>query len=181
MKGAIFYSSQYGSTAQYAQWVCDATGLPLFDTNTIGADPSEYDYLILGSSVIVGKLTIRKWVKDKLSNIADKPIILFTVSSSGAGPNLNSWIKESLPGEITSNMEHVALRGRMHPDKLSWILKIALKIGAVVSKGTKTPTQELNGFDYMDKSSIKPIVEIAKKYQSSNYIASMQPASKKIY
>ena len=28
MKGAIFYSTKYGSTAEYAGWIGEATGLP---------------------------------------------------------------------------------------------------------------------------------------------------------
>jgi len=30
MNGAIFYSTKYGSTAQYAQWISEATGPPAF-------------------------------------------------------------------------------------------------------------------------------------------------------
>lgn len=33
MKGAIFFSSKYGSTAQYAHWISQATGLPAYDIN----------------------------------------------------------------------------------------------------------------------------------------------------
>ena len=47
MKGAIFYSSKYGSTAQYAQWIADATGLPIFDTKHSQADPANYDFFVI--------------------------------------------------------------------------------------------------------------------------------------
>ena len=33
MKGAIFFASKYGSTAQYSNWLAEATGLPVFDVN----------------------------------------------------------------------------------------------------------------------------------------------------
>jgi hypothetical protein len=32
MKGAIFFSSKYGSTGEYAIWLGLATGLPVFNT-----------------------------------------------------------------------------------------------------------------------------------------------------
>ena len=63
MNGAIFFSGKYGSTAQYADWIGEATGLPAFDVNDANTDPSKYDFLVLGSSVIIHKLTIRKWLK----------------------------------------------------------------------------------------------------------------------
>jgi hypothetical protein len=40
MKGAIFFSSKYGSTAQYANWIGEATGLPVFDVKDAKADAS---------------------------------------------------------------------------------------------------------------------------------------------
>ena len=29
MNGAVFYATKYGSTAEYAKWIGDATGLPI--------------------------------------------------------------------------------------------------------------------------------------------------------
>ena len=67
MNGAIFFSTKYGSTAQYAKWIGEATGLPVFNVKDSKADPSKYDFLILGSPVIYYKLIIHKWVKKKYS------------------------------------------------------------------------------------------------------------------
>ena len=52
MKGAIFFSSKYGSTEQYAHWIGEATGLPVFNVKDETADPGNYDFLILGSPII---------------------------------------------------------------------------------------------------------------------------------
>ena len=48
MKGAIFFSSKYGSTAQYARWIGEAAGLPVFDVKDADADPSKYDFFDIG-------------------------------------------------------------------------------------------------------------------------------------
>ena len=48
MNAAIFYSGTYGSTAQYANWIGDATGLPVFSID-LNADPAAYDVLVLGN------------------------------------------------------------------------------------------------------------------------------------
>ncbi len=52
MNGAIFFSSRYGSTEQYANWIGEATGLPVFHVDDANADPTKYDFLILGSALI---------------------------------------------------------------------------------------------------------------------------------
>jgi menaquinone-dependent protoporphyrinogen IX oxidase len=167
MNGAIVFSGQYGSTAQYADWIGEATGLPVFDVNDANADPSKYDFLILGSSVIIYKLTIRKWVKENWASIENKPIILFTVSGAPSGPKLDGWIADSLPESLISRMEHVALRGRMDPKKLSWWVRLILKIGAWKNDDPEAKRQELAGFDFMDKSSIEPIPGLVQQFQST--------------
>lgn len=163
MKAAIFYSGQYGSTAQYAKWIGEATGLPVFDVNAKGADPSTYDVLILGSSVIINKLTIRKWVKKNLANIENKPIVLFTVSGAGAGSELDGWIADSLPEILVSQLNHIALGGRMNPRELSWWIRLVLRVGAWKNDDPVAKKEDLEGFDHMDKSTIDPIIKLLKK------------------
>ena len=166
MNGAIFFSGKYGSTYQYAKWISEATGLPVHDINDANADPSKYDFLILGSSVIIYKLTIRKWVKRNLASIKNKPVILFTVSGAPPGAKLSSWIADSLPEILTSQMEHFALRGRMDPRKVGWWVRMILKIGAWKNDDPEAKTQELKGFDFMDKSGIEPIKKLIQQFQS---------------
>ena len=89
MNGAIFFSSKYGSTAEYAHWISDATGLPAFDVNKSGVDPSKFDFLILGSPVIYHKLMFHAWALKNAAVIKNKPTILFSVSGAGAGPKLS--------------------------------------------------------------------------------------------
>jgi len=167
VNGAIFFSGKYGSTAQYAEWISEATGLPVFDVKDAHADPSVYDFLVLGSSVIIYKLTIRKWVERNLAAIANKPIILFTVSGAEAGPKLDGWIADSLPAGMVSRMQHVALRGRLDLSKMSWWVRLILRIGAWKSDDPEAKKLELGGFDFMDKSSVKPIQVMVERLQAS--------------
>lgn len=166
MNGAIFFSGQYGSTAQYSDWIGEATGLPVFDVNDANADPSKYDFLILGSSVIIHKLTIQKWVKKNLASIENKPVVLFTVSGASAGPKLDGWITDSLPADLISQMEHIALRGKLDHKEISWWTNFILTIGAWKNDDPVAKKEELEGFDFMDKSSIEPIQKLVQQYQS---------------
>ena len=167
MNGAIFFTSRYGSTAQYARWIGDATALPVFDIADANADPSRYEFLVLGCPVIYHTLTIRKWVKRNLEQIDTKPIILFTVSGAPAGQKLNGWIADSLPGHFIARMNHVALLGRQNPNDLNWFDRIMLVIGGLMNRDPVASREEMKGFDYMDKSSIEPVVKLVQQIQSS--------------
>lgn len=171
MNGAIFFSGKYGSTAQYAQWIGEATSLPVIDIKDPNADPSKYDFLILGSSVLFFKPTIRKWVKANLTLINSKPTVLFTVSGAGPGPKLEGWLANSLPKSLISRIKHFGLRGRMNPMELSWGLRQIMKIGAMINPDPQASKEERLGFDYMDKSSIEPIVELVGQFQASEVLS----------
>jgi len=97
MNGAIFYATRYGSTAQYAEWISVATGISAFDVNKTDADPSAYDFVVIGSPVIYHKLPIRNWVIRKMPSIETRPVVFFTVAGAPAGPKLEGWIANSLP------------------------------------------------------------------------------------
>ncbi len=168
MNGAIFFSSKYGSTEQYAHWIGQATGLPVFDVNDATADPKEYDFLILGSAVIFYRLIIRKWAKSNLTDLLDRSKILFTVSGAGAGPKLDSWVAASLPKILLSKMDHVALRGSMDPKKLNWGLRQIMRIGALINPDPQASKEERGGFDYVDKSSIEPILKRVERLRANH-------------
>ncbi len=171
MNGAIFFSSRYGSTAQYANWIGEVTGLPVIDVNDAKADPSKYDFLILGSALIFYRLTIGKWVKAYLADLKSGSKILFTVSGAEAGPKLHRWVAASIPESLLSKMDHVALRGRMNPKKLSWGLRLIMKIGAFINPDPQASKEESGGFDYVDKASIEPILKLVEQYQANKGIS----------
>ena len=167
MKGAIFFSGKYGSTEQYSKWISETTGLPIFDIKDPSANPSKYDFLVLGSSVMFFKLTNRKWVNRNFPVIKTKPVILFTVSGAGPGPKLEEWIAGCLPQELISKMKHVGLRGRADHSKFSWGLRLIMWMGSMFNPDPEASRDERYGFDYMDKESIAPIVEMIRQMQET--------------
>ena len=172
MKGAIFFSTKYGSTKQYAYWISEATGLPAYNVNDTAADLSKYDFLILGSPIIYFKIHFRQWVKKNWSTMEHKPILFFTVSGAPGGDKLNGWIANSdLPKNFISKMKHVALQGRQNPKELTWFDWMMLRIGGMTNKDPQAKKDELEGFDYMDKSSIQPIVAFAKQFKENKMVS----------
>ncbi len=167
MKGAIFYASKYGSTAQYAKWISEATGLPVFDVKSEYADPMNYDFLVLGSPILYYKLLNRRWIESHWSKIKNKPMILFSVSGAGAGNKLDGWISNSdLPLSFTLKVKHVALKGRQIPEELSFYDRVMLRIAAMKNPDPQASKEEREGFDYMDKNSIEPVVKLIQELQS---------------
>ncbi|MEZ4417170.1 MAG: flavodoxin domain-containing protein [Gemmatimonadota bacterium] len=168
MNGAIVFSGRYGSTAQYSQWISEATGLPVFDLAEASPDLTRYDFLVLGSSVVFFRATIRKWLKAHWPDLEGRHLILFTVSGAADGPKLRKWIAKSFPKEVLAGMQYVALRGRLKHEDVSWWLRILLKIGALMNPDREAAADEMHGFDYMDRDSIEPIVSMVERLQSES-------------
>ena len=59
----------------------------------------------------------------------------------------------------------MVLRGRQRPEELTFFDKMMMKIGGLFNKDPQARKEELQGFDLMDKSSIEPILEMARKLQ----------------
>lgn len=170
MMGAIFFSGKYGSTAQYSYWISEATGLPVFDIKDVRADPSEYDFLLLGSSILYFKLTNRKWVRKNINVLRGRTKILFSVSGAGPSNKLNRWVANSLPPDFLSEVKHIALRGKLDHSKVSWWVRIILWIGSLFNRSADASRDERYGFDYMDKSTIEPIVIQVKELQRARLL-----------
>lgn len=165
MNGAIFYATSYGSTADYANWIAEATGLPAFDINKHYSAIKDFDFLVLGSPVIYHKLLFRKWVQRNQAAMASKPVILFTVSGAPAGAKLDGWIADSLPPRLIRRMHHVALRGRQKPGELTLYDRMMLIIGRLKNPDRQAGREELYGFDFMDRDSIGPVVDLIEELQ----------------
>ena len=166
MDGAVLYATKYGSTAEYANWIGQATGVPVFDVRKVDVDPNEFDFLILATPVIYYKLLITDWVQRNLSKLDRKPIIMVTVSGAPPGPKLDAWVGDSLPADFIATATHVSLRGRQIPGDLTWYDRAMLIIAAWKNPDPVASEEELKGFDYMDKDSIAPVVALANEYKS---------------
>lgn len=173
MKAAIIYAGKYGSTSQYASWLGEATGLPVFNLRDNPPEPWNYDLLILGTSIIVGKPTIARWMKKNWSMLWGRKLLLYSVSGTAPGnPDLPTWMHRHLGKEIMSQVEYVPLRGRMDLEEMPWLIRLMLKLVAKASKDPETKKRMSEGFDYMDRESLAPILRW--------YEAQTRPAPRKV-
>ena len=172
MDGALLYCTRYGSTAEYARWIGDASGVPVYDLDGPCPGLDTLDFVVVGSPVIYHRLVVGRWARRNLAALLDRPVALFTVSGAGAGAKLDGWIEKSLPGPLIRHMRHFALRGRQDPRDLTWFDRGMLTIGGLLNPDRSAGREELHGFDFMDKASISPIVEQIRRFRAGHEIGS---------
>ncbi|HPO49584.1 MAG TPA: flavodoxin domain-containing protein, partial [Spirochaetota bacterium] len=140
MKGIIIYSSQYGSTKQYAQWLGEDLKLETVSYKDIKVKELEkYDFLILGSSIAAYKLTLSAWIIKNWEKLNTKKLFLFTVS--GANPNdkkIGDFLDNSFSKDIQNKMEIFSLHGRMIFKKLPFMIQIVMKMVKNTQKDPET-------------------------------------------
>jgi menaquinone-dependent protoporphyrinogen oxidase len=63
VKALVVYSSRYGSTRRYAEWIAEDLGAHAVTFARAGREePAAADPLVIESSVRSGKLTIASWL-----------------------------------------------------------------------------------------------------------------------
>jgi menaquinone-dependent protoporphyrinogen IX oxidase len=167
MKAVIIHSGKYGSTKQYALWLGHELGVPVRSANIINYEQLDpYDTLLIGTSVYIGKLQIRKWMKENLEYIRNKKIILFQVAGSPPEDKVKRHVYNvaSIPAEIIGNCEFFYLPGRLIMNKLSWKDRFMLKMGARLAKDPSDKKIMLTDYDHVKKENLAELVlEIKKK------------------
>ena len=167
MKGIVIYKGKYGATKQYAKWIGAESGLPVADSKDIKENElSYYDFLLIGSSVYIGKLQIQKWLKDNLTYLCGKKIFLFQVAATPPEEKekRQAYNRSSIPDEIMKNCEFYFLPGRMIMQKLSWKDRFMLKMGARLTKDPRAKKGMLTDYDEVKKYKIEEIHIAVKKY-----------------
>ena len=158
MKGAIFFRSKYGSTAEYADWIAEETGLPAFDVTGGAPEPDQFDFLVIVTPIYYYKPLMRDWLVRHLGVLTRRPCVLVTVSGAPAGDKLDGWLEDCLPASLRSRMTHFALRGRQRPSELSFFHRMMLRVASSLNSDPSAAKEEAEGFDYMDRLAIEPAV-----------------------
>jgi menaquinone-dependent protoporphyrinogen IX oxidase len=166
MKAIVVYQSKYGATSKYAQWIGSELNFPVFETEEL--DPgqlTECDLVILGSSVYIGKLLMKKWLKKNLKSLWNKKIFLFVVSGTPLNQRekLDSYIRASVPAETRNLCDIYFLPGRMVMKELSIFDRFMLKMGARMAKSETEKKTMLTDYNDIKKEHITELLNAVKK------------------
>jgi menaquinone-dependent protoporphyrinogen IX oxidase len=162
MKGLVIYKGKYGATKQYAMWIGQELQLPVASADRFHIDElPKYDYFILGSSVYIGKLEIKDWLKKNFTVLQNKKIFFFQVAGSPVEQieKRESYNKASLPPDILQKIQFYYLPGRMIMRNLSGWDRFMLKMGAKLTKDPVEKKAMLTDFDHVKKEKVIPIME----------------------
>ena len=169
MKGIIIYKGKYGATKQYAQWLGEELNLPVVTTGELKTeDLLPYDFIIIGSSVYIGKLQISQWLNNNPDSIRRKKIFFFQVA--GTPPDekekLNVYFRSGVPEEIREQCEVYYYPGKMIFNELSWKDRFMLKMGARLTKDPAAKKTMLTDYNNVRKENINSLVDAVKKFSA---------------
>ena len=168
MKGLVIYKGKYGATKQYAMWIGQELQLTVASADRFPVDElPNYDYFILGSSVYIGKLEIKTWVKKNFSTLMNKKIFFFQVAASPPGQieKRETYNKASLSPDLLKKIEFYYLPGRMIMRNLSGWDRFMLKMGARLTKDPLEKEAMLTDFDHVKKENILPLIDAIRAFK----------------
>lgn len=167
MSTLVAYTTRYGSTKQYAEWIASEVGAKLAAASDVSpSDLDQYDTVVCGCYLRMGRYRGFEFLKDNWEKIKDKKVILFTVSGAPAhSPEQAKWFETNVPTDMCARIVHVALQGRSmnlnlfdrallaFPKTFLWI-KYLLR----PTPENRAATRVFKPFDGVKKEYVDPIV-----------------------
>ena len=172
MKALIIYQSKYGATAQYAEWLSEALALPVQIADKSGSYTiGDAEYLLIGTSVYVGKLLLKKWLHENQYILKNKTLFMFIVSGGSANDKKQQQaiISANIPGLLINQCKIFFLPGRLIKKNLSWPDRFMLKMGAMLEKDPVKKSAMQKDIDAVSKIHLTEIVEAVKLYASTQH------------
>jgi menaquinone-dependent protoporphyrinogen IX oxidase len=131
-KALVLYSSKYGSTKKYADWIKEEINGDSFEVDKIDVKRlPDYDVIILGGGLYAGKIKGIKLLVDNYEKIKGRKIIIFICGLSDFNKvehknNVSKQLQKAIPTYIFENIEIFYLRGSIDYKKLNIIHKLMM-------------------------------------------------------
>lgn len=167
MKGLVIYQSKYGATSQYAEWIGAGLNLPVVNTADLQQDQlAEADFVIIGSSVYIGKLLIKKWLNTHLRALWKKKIFIFVVCGTPASEKqkLDAFINSSIPAEFKNGSDIYFLPGKMKVKALSFWDRFMLRMGAKLAKTREESRMMLRDYNDVKQENVLPLISAVNSF-----------------
>ncbi|MBC7873165.1 MAG: hypothetical protein H7Y01_04170 [Ferruginibacter sp.] len=178
MKGIIVYKGKYGATRQYAQWLGHELSLPVYTPEEIQKkELSLCDFIIIGTSVYIGKLQITQWLRNNLDVIRGKKLFLFQVAATPPDQKekLETYIRSGVPEELRHDCAFFYYPGKMAIRELSWTDRFMLKMGARLTKDPAAKKTMLTDYNRVKQENITSLANAVRNFCAATK-EKMQPA-----
>ena len=175
MNGIILYSSRYGATKRYADWLAEATG---FDCAEVGAARVDslrpYDTVVFGGGVYASSIAGLSFLKKHIDQLKGKKLVVFC---DGASPYdekaFRQIVEHNLKGEL-AGLECFYCRGALDYERMSFVDRNLCKLlRRAVAKKKPEDREPLEqalmeaGFerrDWTDRASLEPILAALRQH-----------------
>ena len=122
MKGIILYSSKYGATKRYADWLAEATGFDCIEAKKAKIeDVKQYDTVIFGGGIYASGISGISFIKKNMPHLQGKKVIIYC---DGASPfeekAFQQIIEHNLKGSL-AGLPCFYCRGSWDPDAMSFV------------------------------------------------------------
>lgn len=167
----VIYSSKYGTTKTYAEWISNSLNSPVYNLKDIkNIDITKYKTIIYGSGLYAGGIMGKNFI----NNLDNENIILFTVGLSNPdNTDYSEIINKNIDNKIHNKLKIFHLRGGIDYNVLSIIHKIMMAMLKKFKLDTKSPSEITdedrlmietygNSIYFLDKASIEPILDYIK-------------------
>jgi menaquinone-dependent protoporphyrinogen IX oxidase len=169
----VIYKSKYGSTKKYAVWISEELNADLIERSKVKVDDLlKYETIIYGGSLHAVGIKGFDIIKNNITELKDKNIILFSV---GAAPIRQDTIDAVRKGNINDdNLKDVNLfcfRGAFNFQQLDFVDRnlmrlLKLKIERNPTK-TENEIQLLAAYetpvDFTAKDAIAPLIQYSRE------------------
>jgi len=161
MKGMIIYTSKYGSTKQYAEWLGEDTRFPVRDLKDVKVkDLDDVDIIVLGGWVLASKIQGSSWLRKNWNNIKTKKVIVFSTSVAQPTNELTvKFLESSFPPEIRENIAYFPLHGRMDLEKLNLLDSNMMKIASKLFRDDPLVNEMAKGIDGVRRDALDVMFE----------------------
>jgi len=173
-KTLIIYSSKYGHTKKYAQWLAEELNADICESENLNIDKlKSYFTIIFGSSIYAGRNKGAVTLVKCFEQIKDKKIVLFTVGMYDTNSEeniiaINKELNKVITPEIRKRIEIFHVRGGIDCQNLSFPHKMMMKFAhsSLSKKSERELTDGDKNFlslygkkiDFSDKKMLVPMI-----------------------
>ena len=173
-KALVMYSSKYGTTKKYAEWIAEEIKGDIFDIKDVRqCKLYDYDIIVLGSGLYAGKIKGINLLVNDYNKIKDKKLVVFTCGLADYTNmknvnNIKMRLQKIIPNNIFENIKIFYLQGGINYKNLNIKHKIMMGMlrKMVLRKGFDKMNDEDKEFletygqtlDFTEKSKVKEII-----------------------
>ena len=170
MKGIILYTSKYGATKRYAEWLAEETGFDCAETKKAKLeDVKKYDTILLGGGIYASGIAGLSFLKKNIAQLREKKVIVFC---DGASPYEETAFQQIVVHNLKDSLAGLPCfycRGAWDPDAMTFADRTLCRMLQKAVAKKKPEDCELwekalleagdQKHDWTDRSYLAPILE----------------------